>query len=60
MKKFNNVLPRYRVTLVRESEDSFTKYPKYQNSRELFDGFREELAVLDREHFFLITLDSKT
>ena len=59
MKKFNNVLPRYRVTLVRESEDTFAKYPKYQNSRELFDGFREELSALDREHFFLVTLDSK-
>jgi DNA repair protein RadC len=59
MKKFENVLPRYRIMLVRESEDSFTKYPKFQNSRELFDCFREELAALDREHFVLITLDSK-
>jgi DNA repair protein RadC len=59
MKKFNNVLPRYRVTLVRESEDTFTKYPKFQNSGELFDSFREELSALDREHFFLVTLDSK-
>jgi DNA repair protein RadC len=59
MKKFENVLPRYRIMLVRESEDSFTTYPKFQNSRELFDCFREELAALDREHFFLITLDSK-
>ncbi len=59
MKKFENVLPRYRIMLVRESEDTFTKYPKFQNSRELFESFREELAVLDREHFFMITLDSK-
>ena len=59
MKKFENVLPRYRIMLVKESEDTFTKYPKYQNSRELFESFREELAALDREHFFLITLDSK-
>jgi DNA repair protein RadC len=59
MKKFENVLPRYRIMLVKESEDSFTKYPKYQNSRELFESFREELASLDREHFFMITLDSK-
>jgi DNA repair protein RadC len=59
MRKFENVLPRYRIMLVKESEDTFTKYPKFQNSRELFDSFREELAVLDREHFFLITLDSK-
>ena len=59
MKKFQNLLPRYRIMLVRESEDTFTKYPKFQNSRELFDSFREELAVLDREHFCMITLDSK-
>ena len=59
MKKFENVLPRYRIMLVKESEDTFTKYPKFQNSRELFESFREELAVLDREYFFLITLDSK-
>lgn len=59
MKKFENTLPRYRIMLVRESEDTFTKYPKFQNSRELFDSFREELASLDREHFVLITLDSK-
>jgi hypothetical protein len=59
MKKFLNVLPRYRVMLVRESEDTFTKYPKFHNSRELFEGFREELAAFDREHFCMITLDSK-
>jgi DNA repair protein RadC len=59
MKKFQNVLPRYRIMLVRESEDSFTRYPKFQNSRELYGCFREELVALDREHFFLITLDSK-
>jgi DNA repair protein RadC len=59
MKKFQNVLLRYRIMLVRESGDSFTNYPKFQNSRELFDTFREELAVLDREHFCMITLDSK-
>src|SRR5512139_3016241 len=59
MKRFQNVLPRYRIMLVKESEDTFTKYPKFQNSRELFDCFREELSALDREHFFLITLDSK-
>jgi DNA repair protein RadC len=59
MKKFENVLPRYRIMLVKESEDTFTKYPRFQNSRELFESFREEFAVLDREHFFMITLDSK-
>jgi DNA repair protein RadC len=59
MKKFQNVLPRYRIILVRESEDTFTRYPKFQNSRELFETFREELAALDREYFLLITLDSK-
>jgi DNA repair protein RadC len=59
MKRFKNVLPRYRIALVRESEDSFTRYPKFQNSRELFDCFRAELTALDREHFYLLTLDSK-
>jgi len=59
MKRFQNVLPRYRIMLVRESEDTFTRYPQFQNSRELFNCFREELSALDREHFFLITLDSK-
>ncbi len=59
IKKFQNVRPCYRIMLVRESEDSFTKYPKFQNSRELFDCFREEFSALDREHFVLITLDSK-
>jgi DNA repair protein RadC len=59
MKKFQNLLPRYRIMLVRESEDTFTKYPKFQNSRELLETFREELAALDREHFVLIALDSK-
>jgi DNA repair protein RadC len=59
MKKFENVLPRYRIMLVKESEDTFTKYPRFQNSRELFESFREELAALDREHFFMITLDNK-
>ncbi len=59
MKKFENVLPRYRIMLMRESEDTFTRYPRFQNSRELYDSFREELSALDREHFVMITLDSK-
>ena len=52
MKKFENLLPRYRVMLVKESEDTFTSYPRFQNSLELFQSFREEFAALDREHFF--------
>jgi DNA repair protein RadC len=59
MKKFENLLPRYRIMLVKEAEATFTSYPKFQNSRELFESFREELAALDREYFLLITLDSK-
>ena len=59
MKKFENLLPRYRVMLVKEAEDTFTSYPRYQNSRDLFESFREEFAALDREFFFMITLDSK-
>jgi hypothetical protein len=59
MKRFENVLPRYRIMLVRESEDTFMNYPKFQNSRELFDCFRQEFAALDREYFCMITLDSK-
>ena len=59
MRKFENLLPRYRIMLVKEAEDTFTSYPKFQNSRDLFQSFREEFAVLDREFFFMITLDSK-
>ena len=59
MKKFENLLPRYRIMLVKEAEDTFTSYPKFQNSRDLFQSFREEFAALDREFFFMITLDSK-
>lgn len=59
MKKFENLLPRYRVMLVKEAEGTFTSYPRYQNSSDLFRSFREELAALDREFFFMITLDSK-
>ena len=59
MKKFENLLPRYRVMLVKEAEDTFTSYPRYQNSRDLFENFREEFTALDREIFFMITLDSK-
>ena len=59
MRKFENLLPRYRIMLVKEAEDTFTSYPKFQNSRDLFQSFREEFAALDREFFFMITLDSK-
>jgi DNA repair protein RadC len=59
MKKFENLLPRYRVVLVKEAEDTFTSYPRYQNSRDLFESFRAEFAALDREFFFMITLDSR-
>ena len=59
MKKFENLLPRYRIMLVKEAEDTFTSYPRYQNSRDLFQSFREEFAALDREFFYMITLDSK-
>ena len=55
MRKFENLLPRYRIMLVKEAEDTFTSYPKFQNSRDLFQNFREEFAVLDREFFFMIT-----
>jgi len=59
MKKFENLLPRYRVVLVKEAEDTFTSYPRYQNSRDLFESFRAKFAALDREFFFMITLDSR-
>ena len=59
MKKFENLLPRYRVMLVKEAEETFTSYPRFQNSRDLFESFRAEFAALDREHFVMITLDSK-
>ncbi len=59
MKKFENLLPRYRVMLVREAESTFTSYPRFQNSRDLFESFREEFVALDREYFVMITLDSK-
>ena len=59
MRKLENLLPRYRVMLVKEAAGTFTSYPRFQNSRDLFENFREELSTLDREHFFMITLDSK-
>jgi DNA repair protein RadC len=59
MKKFETLLPRYRIMLVKEPEAVFTSYPRYANSRELFEAFREEFTTLDREFFFMITLDSK-
>ena len=46
MRKFENLLPRYRVTLVKEAEATFTSYPRYANSLDLFQSFREEFAVL--------------
>jgi hypothetical protein len=45
MKKFENMLPRYRIMLVKESEDTFTNYPKFQGSRELFESFHQEHAA---------------
>ena len=59
MKKFENLLPRYRVLLVREAETSFTSFPRFQNSRDLFECFREEFAAFDCERFVMLTLDSK-
>ena len=59
MEKLKNLLPRYRVMLVRESAETFTSYPRFQNSRDLFEIFREEFAAFDRENFVLVTLDSK-
>ena len=59
MRRFENLLPRYRVMLVREAEASFTSYPRFQNSRELFECFREEFAAFDSERFIMLTLDVK-
>ncbi len=59
MKKFENLLPRYRVMLVKEAEDTFTCYPRFQKALDLYQSFREEFAALDREFFVLITLDRK-
>lgn len=54
-----NTIPRYKVTLVKESEISLAAYPRYGNSRDVFEAFREEFAQLDREEFHVITVDNK-
>jgi DNA repair protein RadC len=52
-------IPRYHVELVRESSISIEAYPRFSNSRSVFEIFRAEFANLDREAFCIVTLDSK-
>ena len=59
MDRFKDTLPRFRITLVKEAEDSFTCYPQFRNSKDLFENFREEFSHFDRECFCMITLDTK-
>jgi DNA repair protein RadC len=52
-------IPRYHVELVRESSISIEAYPRFSNSRSAFEIFQAEFANLDREAFYIVTLDSK-
>lgn len=51
-------IPRYQVTLIRDGSIAYS-YPRFTNSRDIFAEFREQFLSLDREHFFVLTLDSK-
>lgn len=44
---------------MKESEDTFTRYPIFRDPKDLFENFRPEFGALGREHFFLIAVDSK-
>jgi predicted transcriptional regulator len=46
--------------LVKASEDAFANDPNFQNSGKLFQSFREELAALDHEHFFMLDGNNRT
>lgn len=59
MTSIEDLLPRYKIALVREPEAEAVEYPRFLNSQQLFLRFREELSAYDRETFFVITLDSK-
>jgi len=54
-----NIVPRYKVTLVRESQIELSSYARFSNSSGVFEKFRAEFAAADREHFCIVTLDSK-
>jgi DNA repair protein RadC len=54
-----NIVPRYRVALVRESQIELSSYPRFSNSASVFEKFRAEFAAADREHFCIVTVDSK-
>jgi DNA repair protein RadC len=52
-------IPRYTVSLVRDGSIKTEEYPRFSNSKDIFDKFRDTLSAFDREHFLIITLDSK-
>jgi DNA repair protein RadC len=52
-------IPRYTVSLVRESGIKIEDYPRFANSRDIWERFRALFLQFDREHFCVVTLDSK-
>jgi DNA repair protein RadC len=52
-------IPRYHVSLVRDGSIKTEAYPRFSNSQEIFNQFKDTLSAFDREHFLIITLDPK-
>jgi hypothetical protein len=50
-----NIVPRYKVTLVRESQIELPSYARFSNSSGVFEKYRAEFAAADREHFCILT-----
>ncbi len=54
-------LPRYQISLVRDGSIPYNspQYPRFANSRDLFNHLRPMMQAIDREVFVIVALDSK-
>jgi hypothetical protein len=43
-----NIVPRYKVTLVKESQVELSAYARFSNSSGIYEKFRAEFAETDR------------
>jgi DNA repair protein RadC len=52
-------VPKWRLTVVREGSIPWGTYPKFGNSSEIFEHFKEFMREKDCEYFYALSLDMK-
>lgn len=49
----------YELKIVRERRSGYTHRQRFRSSADIYEGFKDHFAQLDREHFVVLLLDAK-